>query len=71
MWIVRLALRRPLSSGSYGAADAGSRRALVRDDERRYLSGDQFADLIAVNVGEGIEDGDPVQPVMFSSATAH
>jgi hypothetical protein len=26
-------------------------------------------DLIAMNVGDGIEEGDPVQPVMISAAT--
>jgi membrane fusion protein (multidrug efflux system) len=46
---------------------------LSNDDGREVeiASGLSAGDLIAVNVGEGVEEGDPVQPVMFGSATAH
>jgi membrane fusion protein, multidrug efflux system len=46
---------------------------LGNDDGREVeiASGLSAGDLIAVNVGEGVEEGDPVQPVMFGSATAH
>ena len=46
---------------------------LSNDDGREVeiASGLSAGDLIAVNVGEGVEEGDPVQPVMFGSSTAH
>ena len=49
-------------------------RVILGNDDGREVeiaSALSAGDLIAVNVVEGIEDGDPVQPVMFSSATAH
>jgi hypothetical protein len=41
MWIVRLALRSIFVSGRYGAADTGSRCALIRHDEHRFASNPQ------------------------------
>jgi membrane fusion protein, multidrug efflux system len=45
-----------------------ARVALGNDDGREVeiASGVSGGDLIAVNVGEGIEDGDPVQPVVLA-----
>jgi membrane fusion protein (multidrug efflux system) len=45
---------------------------LGNDDGREVeiASGLSAGDLIAVNVGGGVEEGDPVQPVMFGSAIA-
>jgi RND family efflux transporter MFP subunit len=46
---------------------------LGNDDGREVeiTSGLSAGDLVAVNVGEGVEEGDPVQPVMFGSAMGH
>jgi hypothetical protein len=46
---------------------------LGNDDGREVeiASGVSAGDLIALNVGEGVEDGDPVQPVMSGSTAAH
>ena len=46
---------------------------LGNDDGREVdiTSGLSAGDLIAVNVGQGVEEGDPVQPVMLGSAIAH
>ena len=43
---------------------------LGNDDGRQVeiANGLSSGDLIAVNVGEGVEEGDPVQPVMPGSA---
>lgn len=43
---------------------------LGNDDGREVeiASGLSAGDLVAVNVGEGVEEGDPVQPVMLGSA---
>ena len=46
---------------------------LGNDDGREVeiASGLSAGDLIAVNVGQGVEEGDSVQPVMLGSAQAH
>jgi membrane fusion protein (multidrug efflux system) len=46
---------------------------LGNDDGREVeiARGLSAGDLIAVNVGEGVEQGDPVQPVMVDGALAH
>lgn len=44
--------------------------ALGNDDGREVeiANGLSAGELIAVNVGEGVEEGDPVQPVMLGCA---
>jgi membrane fusion protein, multidrug efflux system len=46
---------------------------LGNDDGREVeiASGVSAGDLIALNVGDGVEDGDPVQPVKSDSTAAH
>jgi RND family efflux transporter MFP subunit len=49
-------------------------KVILSNDDGREVEiarGLSAGDLIAVNVGEGVEQGDPVQPVMVDGALAH